>query len=169
MLGTPKAGRNLLLPCFLYVFYKILMQQRNEVKRAEKGDFDQHLECPALKCWLRYKTQFVGWMDEWTDGRVVVKRCLVLTRKEEEKQGKSCTPRVTLIHQGFSIDDCCQIVPDAEKNSIDYQLCSADAGFGPALVSRHLKTLIDTVTIRFPSMQFPDIFKSFESECSYFK
>ena len=108
-------------------------------------------------------------MDEWTDGRVVVKPCLVLTRKEEEKQGKSCPPRVTLIHQGFSIDDCCQIVPDAEKNSIDYQLCSADAGFGPALVSRHLVTLIHTVTIRFPGSQLPDIFKSCVYECSYFE
>ena len=54
-------------------------------------------------------------------------------RKEEEEERESGDPGVAFVDQRLGVDDRRQVVPDAEKDAVDDQLCPSDANPFPAL------------------------------------
>ena len=54
-------------------------------------------------------------------------------RKEEEEEREAGDPGVAFVDQRLGVDDRRQVVPDAEKDPVDDQLCPPDANPFPAL------------------------------------
>ena len=54
-------------------------------------------------------------------------------RKEEEEEREAGDPGVAFVDQRLGVDDGRQVVPDAEKDPVDDQLCPPDANPFPAL------------------------------------